>query len=73
VKPHDITLERNRLYVEVFTSPAGAKVLEDLIAVFAPERLEGKTEHETVCRALKSEPIRYINRRIKDGLERDVI
>lgn len=62
--------ELNRKYVATFTSPDGQAVLEDLIKIFAPDKIIGKNEYDTLMRAAQSDPIRYIQRRLIDGLER---
>ena len=63
------THETDLLYRDFFNTPNGEKVLEDLTLHFCPETLIGDTEFETVVKAVKSEFMRYIQRRIKDGMD----
>jgi hypothetical protein len=70
MKFNEVTAKLDRMYMMVYGSPEGQEVLEDLIRRFAPERLDTGDPHTTAVRVGESNPIRYIQRRIKDGLER---
>jgi len=61
--------ELNVAYMGLFKSPDGEKVLEDLIMNFLPERLSTDDPHTTAIRVGESNPIRYIQRRIQDGVD----
>ena len=56
-------------YMHIFQSEDGKAVLEDLIKRFLPDKLTTDSEHGTVVRASESNPIRYIQRRVKDGMD----
>ena len=61
--------ETDLLYRDFFNTPAGEKVLEDLTTRFCPENLIGDSEFTTVVRTAESNFMRYIQRRIKDGMD----
>jgi hypothetical protein len=68
-KAQEIIARKDKAYSDLFNSPEGKLVLEDLIVMFAPENLATDTAHSTAIRVGQSNPIRYIQRRIKDGME----
>ena len=55
-------------FMHVFSNPDGKFVLEDLIKNFFPEKLSTGDEYTTLKRAHQSDVIRYIQRRVKDGM-----
>ena len=56
-------------YRDLFNTPLGEKVLADLKLQFYPERLHTDNPHTTAIRIGESTPIRYIERRIHDGVD----
>jgi len=64
-----ILREKDLMYMKLFQCREGQFVLKDLIALFAPDKIVGETPHETTVRAATSDPIRYIQRRIQNGME----
>ena len=56
-------------FMHVFSNPDGKFVLEDLIKNFFPEKLSTGDEYNTCKRAHQSDVIRYIQRRIEDGVD----
>ena len=57
------------VYRDLFNSPLGEKVLADLALHFNPERLHTPDSHTTAIRIGESTPVRYILRRIEDGMD----
>jgi len=56
------------MYRDLFNTPLGEKVLADLELQFSPERLHTDNPHTTAIRIGESTPVRYILRRIEDGV-----
>ena len=65
----DITHKLDVVYMHVFNNPDGAKVLEDLVKIFLPEKLSTGDAHTTAIRVGESNPIRYIQRRVENGVD----
>ena len=61
--------EMDIAYRDLFNSPNGEKVLEDLILNFLPDKLSTDCPHTTAVRIGESNPIRYIQRRIHNGMD----
>jgi len=57
------------IYRDLFNTPLGEKVLEDIGRLFNPERLHTDNPHTTAIRIGESTPVRYILRRIQDGVD----
>jgi hypothetical protein len=64
----DIRAKKDRAYLDL-DSPNGKIIMDDLIMMFSPDKITGKTKYETEVKAHQSDVIRYIQRRIKDGME----
>lgn len=54
---------------DTFSSPHGKRVLEYLNVRFNPDRVATDDAHTTAVSVGRSEPIRFINRRVKDGMD----
>ncbi len=67
-KLDDLRREKGIMYRDLFNTPLGEKVLEDLELHFNPERLSTDNAHSTAIKVGESTPIRYIKRRIEDGM-----
>jgi hypothetical protein len=65
----DTTHQKDILYRDVFMTPQGKKVLEDLQLQFNPDRLHTDNAHTTAIRVGESTPIRYILRRVENGVD----
>ena len=63
-----IRLKKGVMYRDLFNTPLGEDVLKDLELHFNPERLSTDNPHTTAIKIGESTPIRYIKRRIEDGL-----
>lgn len=61
--------EKDIKYRDVFGTPDGKLVLEDLNLMFNPDKLHTNDPHTTAIRIGESTPIRYIQRRIEDGMD----
>ena len=68
-KTSEILHKLDLAYMEVFNNPKGALVIADLKKHFMLDRMAADSQHATVVRALHSDPIRYILRRIEDGMD----
>ena len=66
---HKSAHETDIMYRDLFNTPLGEKVLSDLKLQFSPERLHTDNPHTTAIRIGESTPIRYIERRIHDGVD----
>jgi len=60
--------EKGIMYRDLFNTPLGEKVIEDLELHFNKEKLSTDNAHTTAIRVGESTPIRYIKRRIEDGM-----
>jgi hypothetical protein len=67
-KASSIMRGKDIAFAAVFGSPEGKQVLEDLTLRFVPEALTTKDQHSTTVRAAQADVIRYIERRIVDGM-----
>ena len=56
-------------YRDLFKTPLGEKVLANLVRLYNPERLHTDNPHTTAIRIGESTPVRYILRRIENGLD----
>jgi hypothetical protein len=61
--------QKDRDYTICFNSKEGKAVLADLVALFLPEKLSTGDAHTTAIRVGESNPIRYIQRRIENGMD----
>jgi hypothetical protein len=61
--------ETDIAFRDTFTNPAGKVVLDNLDSLFNPERLTGADAYITTARAHQSDVIRFIHRRIEDGMD----
>ena len=68
-KVDDIRHIKGILYRDLFKTNLGEKVLADLEMNFNPEILATDNTHTTTVRASRADVIRYINRRINDGMD----
>ena len=68
-KMEDIRHRKGIMYRDLFKTPLGEQVLEDLESQFSPPKLSTDNPHTTALRVGENTPIRYINRRIKDGMD----
>lgn len=57
------------LYKNFWNTPEGNKVLADLVRMFLPDKLSTDNPHTTAIRVGESNPVRYIQRRIKHGMD----
>lgn len=57
------------LYMHLFNNPDGKMVLEDLVRNFLHDKLSTGEAHSTCIRASQADVIRYIQRRIEDGVD----
>ncbi len=67
-KVDDLRREKGVMYRDLFNTPLGEKVLDDLNLHFNPEKLSTDDPHTTALKVGQSTPIRYIKRRIEDGM-----
>ena len=67
-KLDDLRLKKGVMYRDLFNTPLGEDVLKDLELHFNPEKLTTDNPHTTIVRTSESTPIRYIKRRIEDGM-----
>lgn len=56
-------------YRDLFKTPLGEKILADLERLFNPDQLHDDTPHKMAIRVGQSNPIRYILRRIENGVD----
>ena len=68
MKAAQVIEQKNVLYSRVFNTVEGRQVLEDLIALYLPDKLSTDDPHTTAVRVGESNPVRYIQRRLKDGM-----
>ena len=69
MKASNILGRKNREYSICFSSKEGKAVLDDLVRLFNPDKLSTDDAHTTAIRIGESTPIRYILRRIEDGMD----
>ena len=56
-------------YRDLFKTPLGQKILDDLISRYVPEKIKTNDPHTTAMNARAVEIINYIQRRIDDGVD----
>ena len=61
--------EKDIIYRDVFNSPDGKIVLEELNLLFNPEKLSTNDQYSTSKKAHQADVIRHIQRRIEDGMD----
>ena len=68
MKAAQVIEKKNVLYSRVFNTQEGKQVLEDLVALYLPDKLSTDSPHTTAIRVGESNPIRYILRRVDNGV-----
>ncbi len=69
LKARDVLHKLDLAYMHLFNTPEGEEILADLKKHFMLDRLTTDNAHTTVVRASHSDPIRYILRRIQNGMD----